>query len=60
MADSTEALQARADAYYWWHTIDFGNGVVSKGEQSLERMRYKADTVFSRLDLNAKSVLGML
>jgi tRNA (mo5U34)-methyltransferase len=28
---TTEELQAQADAFGWYHTIDLGNGVVTKG-----------------------------
>jgi tRNA (mo5U34)-methyltransferase len=28
---STQELQAQTDAHYWFHTIDLGNGVVTKG-----------------------------
>jgi len=28
---STEAVQAQADALYWFHAIDLGNGVMTKG-----------------------------
>ncbi|MBV8489308.1 MAG: DUF1698 domain-containing protein [Candidatus Eremiobacteraeota bacterium] len=59
MAETVAELQARVDACPWWHTIDFGNGVVSKGEQRLERMQLKSDRVFTRLDLNGKSVLDL-
>lgn len=30
--NATEELQAQADALYWFHTIDLGNGVKTKGE----------------------------
>ncbi len=31
---SPEDLQAQADALHWYHTIDLGNGVVTKGDSA--------------------------
>ena len=31
MTTTAEELQAQADSYVWFHTIDLGQGVVTKG-----------------------------
>ena len=42
-----EELQKKADEIRWWHTMDLGFGVVTRGltdpEQGLSRMRFPAD-----------------
>jgi tRNA (mo5U34)-methyltransferase len=54
---SRDDLQARADAIRWWHTIDLGHGVVTKGVDHAQAAR------LSRLhlpaDLSGRSVLDI-
>src|SRR5260370_12220922 len=50
-------LLARARTYYWFHSIDLGNGVVTPGSKSLELLRTEANAIFGPLNLPGKSVL---
>ena len=52
-------LLARAKAYYWFHSIDLGNGVVTPGSKSVELLRAEANAIFGPLDLRGKSVLDI-
>ena len=55
----TEQLQKKIDSYYWYHSFDFGNGLVAKGVKSVEYLKADTDTVFDGLDLTDKSVLDI-
>jgi hypothetical protein len=33
-------LQEKIAQYFWWHTIDLGNGVVTPGFKQLLRPRF--------------------
>jgi tRNA (mo5U34)-methyltransferase len=46
-------LQAQADALHWYHTIDLGNGVVTKGDSTQET----SDDVLP--DVSGRSVLDI-
>src|SRR5262245_46217259 len=52
-------LLARAKAYYWFHSIDLGNGVVTPGSKSVALLRAESDAIFGPLDLRGKSVLDI-
>jgi tRNA (mo5U34)-methyltransferase len=52
-------LFERAKAYYWFHSIDLGNGVVTTGSKSVELLRAEANAIFGLLDLRGKSVLDI-
>lgn len=59
MTDSIEELQRKIDSYFWYHSFDFGNGLVAKGVKSLEYLKADTNTVFDGLDLAGKSVLDI-
>jgi tRNA (mo5U34)-methyltransferase len=52
-------LEERVAQYFWWHTIDLGNGIVTPGGKSMEMMRLEADCFFSPIDLHHKSLLDV-
>jgi tRNA (mo5U34)-methyltransferase len=52
-------LLARAKQYYWFHSIDLGNGVITPGGKSLEVLSAEGEAVFGPLDLRGKSVLDI-
>ncbi len=52
-------LLARVQPYYWFHSIDLGNGVITPGSKSLDVLRAEADAIFGPLDLPGKSVLDI-
>jgi tRNA (mo5U34)-methyltransferase len=52
-------LQAMVDAYYWHHSIDFGNGVVTKGTVPLPYVDALARSLFDGLDLAGKSLVDV-
>jgi tRNA (mo5U34)-methyltransferase len=55
----TREAQALVDKFYWWHTIDLGNGVWTKGTKSRELLDNEYEAVFEPLDLKNKSVLDV-
>ena len=52
-------MLARAKQYYWFHSIDLGNRVITPGGKSLEVLRAEGEAVFGPLDLRGKSVLDI-
>ena len=40
-------LAEQINKYQWWHSIDFGNGIISPGQQSQEHLKQMADIYFS-------------
>jgi 2-polyprenyl-3-methyl-5-hydroxy-6-metoxy-1,4-benzoquinol methylase len=46
------------DSVRWFHSINFGNGIISKGVRSLESISLQADTVFKH-GITGKSVLDV-
>jgi len=52
-------LLARARQYFWFHSVDLGNGVVTPGSKSLDVLHAEAEAVFGPLDLRGKSVLDI-
>ena len=52
-------LLARARQYFWFHSVDLGNGVVTPGSKSLDLLHAEAEAVFGPLDLRGKSVLDI-
>lgn len=56
---ATAELQAEVDRFFWFHSFDFGDGVVSKGFKSREIVTSEADAYFSPLFLTGKSVLDI-
>jgi SAM-dependent methyltransferase len=55
---SMAVTQDQIGSVRWFHSIDFGNGVISKGIRSLESISLQADTVFKH-DIRGKSVLDV-
>lgn len=53
------SLQAKVDQYLWWHSIDLGNGIVTRGGKSADICRAEAEAVFGPLHLENKSVLDV-
>ena len=52
-------LLARVGNYFWFHSIDLGNGVVTPGSKSLDVLHAEAEAIFGPLDLRGKSVLDI-
>lgn len=50
--------QKEVDSVEWFHSIDFGNGVVSKGAKSLSLLERQADVAFKH-GMAGKSVLDI-
>lgn len=50
--------QAEVDALDWFHSIDLGNGVVTKGAKSLAFLDREADAAFKH-GVAGKSVLDV-
>jgi tRNA (mo5U34)-methyltransferase len=51
--------QGDVDGYFWWHTIDLGNGIVTPGRKSKAVMETEADLYFRGVDLAGRSVLDV-
>jgi tRNA (mo5U34)-methyltransferase len=45
--------------FFWWHSIDLGNGIVTPGVKSIDQMQEEYETAFGGLDLRGKSVLDV-
>ena len=53
---ATELL-ARARQYFWFHSVDLGNGVVTPGGKSLNVLHAEAEAIFGPLDLRGMEAL---
>src|SRR6188472_354162 len=56
--ETPETLRAKADALRWFHSIDLGMGVVTRGVKSPEQHRHEL-AVLRLPDLAGKSVLDI-
>jgi tRNA (mo5U34)-methyltransferase len=54
----TATSQVDADKFRWFHSIDLGNGVVTKGQKSVAHLERQAETVFKH-SVQGKSVLDI-
>jgi tRNA (mo5U34)-methyltransferase len=52
-------LLEQVQRYFWFHSIDLGDGVVTPGKKSLKVLRAEAEAIFGPLDLRGKSVLDI-
>lgn len=52
-------IEGQVGSFFWWHSIDLGNGLITPGRHSLARMAGRFDETFGRLDMNGKSVLDV-
>ena len=52
-------LASRVAQYHWHHSIDLGDGVVTKGAKPPHVINAEADVIFDRLDLAGRSVLDV-
>jgi tRNA (mo5U34)-methyltransferase len=52
-------IMAQIQTFFWWHSIDLGNGIVTPGQKSVALMQEEFSNTFSRLDLKGKSVLDV-
>lgn len=53
-----QSLEAQIASLPWWHSIDFGKGVVSPGMAPLDGLRYQADVYFAH-GVDALSVIDV-
>jgi len=53
-----QALQELADAHQWWHSIDLGNGVITKGQKTSDIIKVEADIAF-KYGVAGKTVLDI-
>jgi tRNA (mo5U34)-methyltransferase len=52
-------LQQQIDQFIWFHSIDFGNGLIARGRKDLADLRLEKAAYFDGLDLNDQSVLDI-
>ena len=52
-----EQVKLAVPNYYWWHTIDLGNGIVTPGQKSAELMEIEINGAFEGIDFTGKRVL---
>lgn len=52
-------IQKKVDSYYWHHSIDFGNGVISKGSGSLEYIKSQGNALYDGVNLTDRSLLDI-
>jgi tRNA (mo5U34)-methyltransferase len=55
----TNALPSLDPNYFWWHSIDLGNGIITPGHKTPALQADEAAAFFDRIDLNGKSVLDV-
>lgn len=53
------ALAARAAQYYWHHSLDLGDGVVTRGVKSPAQMAQETAAIFDRVDFAGRSVIDV-
>ena len=53
-----EVTRAQVDSLKWWHSIDFGNGTITKGLKSLAGIKAEADVIFKH-GIVGKSVIDI-
>ena len=58
-ATNPRPTQATIDQYFWFHSIDFGNGVVSRGMKSHAALEQETTAYFQGLDLTGRSLLDV-
>jgi tRNA (mo5U34)-methyltransferase len=54
-----ESIANEATSHFWFHSIDLGNGIVTKGVKTPEEMAIEFENTFSKLDLRGKTVLDI-
>lgn len=59
MTERAEDLQKKIDSYYWYHSFDFGDGLIAKGVKSFEYLKADTDILFDGLDIRGKSLLDI-
>ncbi len=59
MTDATADLQKKIKELIWFHSIDFGNGVISPGIKSIAQMKHEADAFFGSIDLSGRTFLDI-
>ncbi len=59
MTESAKDLQKKIDSYYWYHSFDFGNGLIAKGVKSFAYLKADTDILFDGLDIRGKSLLDI-
>jgi tRNA (mo5U34)-methyltransferase len=52
-------LEERIAAQLWWHSIDLGNGMMTRGHKDPRRMAIEFANTFGKLDLAGRSVLDI-
>jgi tRNA (mo5U34)-methyltransferase len=55
----TSGFPRLASDYYWWHSIDLGNGIVTPGHKTLAIEAAESAAFFDRVDLRKRSVLDI-
>jgi tRNA (mo5U34)-methyltransferase len=53
------SIADEAAAHFWFHSIDLGNGIITKGIKTPEEMAVEFENTFSKLDLRGKTVLDI-
>jgi tRNA (mo5U34)-methyltransferase len=53
------SLQSRIEGFYWHHSIDLGDGVITPGGKSLPLCADEASLIFDRVDLSGRTVLDI-
>jgi len=52
-------LRERVGDYHWFHSIDFGDGIVTKGYSSLDAQKQDAETIFRPIKISGASVIDI-
>lgn len=52
-------LRESIQAYKWFHSIDFGDGIVTNGYSTLEFQRQDAETIFRPINIQGANVIDI-
>ena len=53
------SLQAKIDQYHWFHSIDFGNGLASRGDKTPDYIAQECKTIIGPIVFHGSSVLDV-
>jgi tRNA (mo5U34)-methyltransferase len=57
--DHRYPLDGQIESFYWWHSIDLGNGLTTPGHISFAKMAVRHEETFGPLTVKGKSVLDI-
>src|SRR4051794_1139131 len=53
------SVQEKIDQYYWFHSIDFGDGLAARGAKSAEYIAAECAAILGPVDLRGTTLLDV-